>query len=745
MTPGVAAYEAYMDGVAQFTAAVDRGAFDLDALSLQTALMEPDDIVALVRDRIGFHPYTGSLRGADGALRAGAGNSLDTALLLSRLLGDSGLETRIARATLNPEQAAALTARLGRVAPAATFADPAGAQDAAAVIERASGNLGLGAGILGFIADPAGGVPAAPPKVGQEAERIVAALGPDLPGAEGLAAHLQAEVADYAWVQSRLFGADDWVDRHVLLPADTSLTLEGFIPVPVPEEMKHSVTFVAELKVREGVDTRSIPLFDTGRFTTDSAALPAPVISILPDAALKGQSDLLTAGPDSRFFFPLVNGVLPPGARAFTARGQVIPAQDVLAGGAMADLVAEVGSQLAETTDLLAAMQGGRAEDAELPPNSPVQEVLGIVLKVAYTPPGGGTRTTWERHIVDRVGPDGRAEGRITAAPGAQPTETAVLGRWTLLPAVGDISAVQLVTAQADRALGLRQDMRAVAEGGALYAFPAENPVQRLLSTHLLDRAASQGAGPGAVVYRATPGLMILRQTSAALGGGLRQAAGIDILTTGRRVLGANGAPDTAAALRAGVAETLMEYELASAILPGAGGARTPSESAWAVLSAAQSLTPVTRAQDLPQGLPPGTRAGAEADLSGGAILALAAADEGAAAWWRIDPQSGAVIGVDGLGRGGEAAEYLSLVDAIITGTFVGVGTASCTAGGGGYGCCVGTNLAWGLLGYGLLYGAGKGIEAIFLADAYTAGLIGMSVGVGTSASGWSPFNGVCS
>ena len=49
-----------------------------------------------LRDSVRFEAYSGSLWGADGALRHGAGNSIDRALLLSRLLAEKGVKTRLA-------------------------------------------------------------------------------------------------------------------------------------------------------------------------------------------------------------------------------------------------------------------------------------------------------------------------------------------------------------------------------------------------------------------------------------------------------------------------------------------------------------------------------------------------------------------------------------------------------------------------------------------------------------------------
>lgn len=67
---------------------------------------------AFVRDKIALQAYPGSLRGAEGCLRAAAGNSLDRAALLLELLRRQERSARLARATVTEEQAMAWLGRL---------------------------------------------------------------------------------------------------------------------------------------------------------------------------------------------------------------------------------------------------------------------------------------------------------------------------------------------------------------------------------------------------------------------------------------------------------------------------------------------------------------------------------------------------------------------------------------------------------------------------------------------------------
>jgi len=71
---------------------------------------DPRSCAAFVRERLRYEPYRGILRGANGALTAGGGNSADLALLLSQMIGtaDSPPTFRFVAAPLTDEQADAL-------------------------------------------------------------------------------------------------------------------------------------------------------------------------------------------------------------------------------------------------------------------------------------------------------------------------------------------------------------------------------------------------------------------------------------------------------------------------------------------------------------------------------------------------------------------------------------------------------------------------------------------------------------
>lgn len=182
---------------------------------------DPEQPFRFVRDRIGFQPYGGVLRGAEGTLAARAGNSWDRALLLKALLEAMAIPVRLAWGDVDAATAATLVAR-GLEAP------PAGVPEA---------QLPAATGVR-------------LEEIGLRARRdhavIRGALGDRLAALSGdETAQAATEVARHAWVQALI--GPDWVDLDPSLPGaepGTSLVpavATGDVP---PDDQRQAIRIV---------------------------------------------------------------------------------------------------------------------------------------------------------------------------------------------------------------------------------------------------------------------------------------------------------------------------------------------------------------------------------------------------------------------------------------------------------------------------------------------------------------------
>lgn len=237
------------DSVIPFAGEIDMATLQTDALgrlatlnaedhdrpSLTLALeFDPDAAFFFVRDRIGFDPYRGLLRGADGALAARSGNSIDRAVLLRSLLELMAVPTRLAFGVLTDGQANELVERSFRP-PVAPLAGPTPATQAA----------------LDWAAIAA--------RAGRDYGRLRAALGERMAGIG--TADLDAartDVRSHAWVQA--FIGTGWVDLDPTLPdaqpGDRPVE-PSLISDEVPAEEIPSVSISLTAETYDGADYRS--------------------------------------------------------------------------------------------------------------------------------------------------------------------------------------------------------------------------------------------------------------------------------------------------------------------------------------------------------------------------------------------------------------------------------------------------------------------------------------------------------
>lgn len=203
----------------QIGAHYPEGDYELAALAERLG-SDPQKAFEYVRDRIGYEPYPGMLRGARGTLSGRAGNHLDRALLLRELMRAQGVEARLVVGQVAARSAGSLKQR-------PLSAEPFDGDRQ----EPALGLIGLGENALDRLkARSARDEKQLIETLGDRIERVEPDDGADI------------ERQHHAWVQARVRG--EWVDFDpTLTTAEAGQTLAYFetaIDAPAQAQM-HTV------------------------------------------------------------------------------------------------------------------------------------------------------------------------------------------------------------------------------------------------------------------------------------------------------------------------------------------------------------------------------------------------------------------------------------------------------------------------------------------------------------------------
>ncbi len=633
---------------------VDTSRFDLDELRLDAAFMDALEIGELVATAYRFELYRGVLRGPQGTLVSGAGNAFDLSLLLATLLQDAGYDSRIAVGTLGSEDAERLLTRILE------------ASDAREVVDVGSDHvaeLALVAGVseaeLVEYGQALASVDLRSSERYQESVTASAALiqalagaGVDLQGATH--EDLVVEAKEYAWVEYRLGAGNDWGELHPAfgaLAAPAPVTADEYLEGSVPDRLQH------RLRIEVGIERKRGDAFTEEHLMTPWERPVANMLGVnmsvanapLGQAADVTLQELGTSLRDTLFFVPLLNGAMAPGARAFDTLGNLLSPED--AASPMAGVFQTDASKLNKATGALGALgNDGPADDEPFALTAEFVDVVHIA--------PGGHESRQRRYIFDRRAGDARALGG-----------TAMLDESVLLD--GILSNMEIMVTGGSLPLDfLAFD---TAEQGILYAEAMERlvrePVQSSLQTafadvrgreQLLLMALFEAAGPsnGGVAYRAEPTVVSIRQ-ALTVGESVSGEIGVDILFSGRRFLvdGPSGViEDPNAAVLAGAWDTMVERLYMERFAPSVA-------SAYSVFGAGVTLKVVKNEEELAvSGAPTEALPAMQRDLSAGNVLVYsdALSTQGAAfGWWRVDPRTGATLGMGAGGHGSAMTEYL--------------------------------------------------------------------------------------
>ena len=399
----LAKLDRFMELLQELRDQIDRTQFDVEALSFELAFEEPETIVQWMRENIAFEQYEGLLRGPQGTLMSRAGNALDQAVLLAKLLNDAGYEARVARGTLDSEDAEQLVGQMTQsLHQQDVFKNLEATQD---IFKE----LGLVADIptqdipsdfanFAFL-NPLGGFEQFE-NAKLETEYLLAELeksGVKLETSYDLGQFI-TEAVDYFWVEYRIETSENWRGAHPSFAEDPALTLEvdEWFVDQVPEELLHKVRFDVKVERRLGETLEVHSLFSYERPSANQGFIPITFSHLSEiDPQLPPVEYLEKTLSESTMFAPIWDDQLPEGASFFDFNGNLI--DPVAADDQAAGVFENVGDAFGNAAGALAGEENPD-EFVAL-----TAEWLDITL---ISP--GGVETTERRTLFDRLGEENR-------------------------------------------------------------------------------------------------------------------------------------------------------------------------------------------------------------------------------------------------------------------------------------------------------------------------------------------------
>lgn len=685
--------------IGDLRAALDRKAFDTEAL-LDSLDYDPETIIDFVRNEIRFEPYEGLLRGVQGTLMSQAGNALDQALLLAYLLGEAGVDARLAHGMLDQDQALLLVRSLrGLPDPSSANALPDLRSHMQKVIQAAGVDDDTADTVMQFVEDsrrPQDLPIWAAAEAGRDYLREHLSKADITLAPTDAEAFLAAQSLSYFWVEYKDGANDPWLRAHPLAAADNFdeqavPTLER-LSESVPERFQHRLRITAKLERQAAGNIEVVSLMQPWERPVANLLGKRLSFANQPNGvkSLDDLQDLSQIEAGTTLLIPTFNDQPAPGAQAFDLRGRTIALSalqmDTLGAAA---LFQTAGDKTLDAADALGGLSIRETRDADLP-------------TTAYS-----LRRVWLEYT--SIHPNGteRVDQRtIWQAPAAMsPAPSAALWELATSHGIGVASSAYPVGYLLDRDLARLQAIEPVLRwalaaheippGQALPAVPEIDPDWSGFPELSYVGQFDAGIDPDdntLLAYRAEPTIVVTRHGLRHVRGDTSGFADVDIIHNRRTVLRTDASSvktDPLQALRLGAWDTLVEQTGLESRLPVLLAAAPDT-----VISAnrmyqdpqrrSQAPLILSRLEDLPvlaEALAASSRLALEEDLQRGYVVATETPSQTSPlVWWRIDPATGEALGRGQDGRGQAFTEALDILSLISIKTSMVVGTTICAA-----------------------------------------------------------------
>lgn len=681
--------EGTMGLVAQLQGSLDRRLLDLDALAFELAFEEPEGLREWLTEHIAYQPYRGVLRGAEGALISGAGNSFDQALLLETLLSHAGYDTRIVVGELSEDDARSLLATT-----AAAHDDGAWREAAGEILDELDGQTGehgldyaAVASALRQLLEPTEVDGELLEHAEKAAGQLTSALedhGSQLGTGQALTELLQA-AAEHAWVEYRLGESAEWT----ALP--TSLPDGILLPEPhteflgdIPGEYVHRLRIEAFAESKEGDKLTVNPVM--GRWEQPTAYLNGQIVSYANAPSALGElgpgapiGDILDA---SDFFIPYVDDSIAAGAMAFDLEGSLLA--PMAAADQAAGVFRNVRGGFMDAFGALSSIGGSEDDDA-----GPALALTAFWIEYTLVAPGE-TESVHRRQLVDMIGADERAAGGSAFnGDSREEAELSLMREERLMAITGSYRPEWILDEFFTRFLNTQTFLEYLLalQYGVETDIQLENaigsasPLEHLLTSQVFDAPAQNESS---VTWRPEPTLLVFGSGLSGTRADATAVSSIDIVSNARATLSRSDVDVVAGdGLLLGVWETFVESDIQASQSAEAEVIRySAAESIAAALEAGAGLMVLEPGADPREfGFTGEAAVNASRDLEAGYHLVLPAGSETAdqPAWWRVQADTGETLGVTFDGRGQTMTEYaIKLYDSAFTLVFAVKGLNEC-------------------------------------------------------------------
>ncbi len=318
----------YQQKIINLKSTLDKSIFDDEEIIIKYEF-DAEKISAFVQEKFTFQPYVGLLRGVHGTLNSRSGNALDQSVLLVKLLGDAGFETRIVNGQLTDKEALDLVLSLGNAKLPSAIGNGDDYHKALAKFTHNKPQQINWKNTQTF------------KRYAQSKSNLEQLLQANNIKFEekDLTAKLVQQSKDYFWVQFRMGESQEWQNTHPAMKKGTNLKVKplAYIKDTIPEKYLHQLKVESFIQQRIG-----------DKLTTHSLMKPwiRPVANLnnmtltytnMPSAAKIGNSfDEVVS--NSHYFTPTLNGNS-IGDKVFDMKGRIIDAfamqQDNLGQGAL--------------------------------------------------------------------------------------------------------------------------------------------------------------------------------------------------------------------------------------------------------------------------------------------------------------------------------------------------------------------------------------------------------------------------